>query len=383
METLEETVRVATSKPVQRAAVHTALLASGAVTLFCLAAIATGLFFQNFVPDYHVSIPVHLQYGSSPNPYGVSSLTNPPMIKSQQDYDVSVALSMPKSPANLERGNFMVSLYLLGSKASSKLEADARDFAVSRESFTAHQVLFKSRRLALVPYTDPMVSVAKRFVLLLYHMVVPSSQACEMKIALAERLVFPKNSYIPASAYVEVEAGQNIHIYSAALTMTARLSGLRWFMFHYRLPAYIVFTLVFWACEVIFMAMAWAFWIAATGSKVSGTAKDKRAVTGGSRDDGIRDESSDYAHTFPTYGRQQPLKHEPDIKDESEGRQLSDIPLAGAEADDEDDLDGGGGDGSRRYDSGLGTSFSERGSESMRRRSSRGPSGRDESGSRR
>lgn len=62
-EILEETVRVATSKPVQRAAINTALLVSGAVTLFCLAAIATGLFFQNFVPDHFVKTPVHLQYG--------------------------------------------------------------------------------------------------------------------------------------------------------------------------------------------------------------------------------------------------------------------------------------------------------------------------------
>lgn len=56
-------MRVATSKPVQRAAINTALLASGAISLFCLAAIATGLFFQNFVPDHLVTIPVHLQYG--------------------------------------------------------------------------------------------------------------------------------------------------------------------------------------------------------------------------------------------------------------------------------------------------------------------------------
>lgn len=62
-ETFQETARVFTSKPVQRAAVNVVLLVSGAVTLLGLAAIATVLFFQNFVPDQFVTTPVHLQYG--------------------------------------------------------------------------------------------------------------------------------------------------------------------------------------------------------------------------------------------------------------------------------------------------------------------------------
>lgn len=62
-ETLQETARAVTSKPVQRAVVNTVLLVSSAVSLFCFAAIACAVFFQNFVPDRYVTTPVHLQYG--------------------------------------------------------------------------------------------------------------------------------------------------------------------------------------------------------------------------------------------------------------------------------------------------------------------------------
>ena len=62
-ETLQETARVVTSKPVQRAVVNTVLLVSTAATLFCTASIASVLFFQNFLPHEVVTLPVHLQYG--------------------------------------------------------------------------------------------------------------------------------------------------------------------------------------------------------------------------------------------------------------------------------------------------------------------------------
>ncbi|RFU74722.1 sh3 domain-containing [Trichoderma arundinaceum] len=380
METFQETARVVTSKPVQRAVVNIALLVSGAVTLLCLAAVASVLFFQNFVPDQFVTTPVHLQYGLSSNPYGVAVLAVP-MLKSQQDYDISVTLSMPRSPPNVERGNFMVSLYLLGSENSDALAVSARRFANGHPDFEQSSVLFTSRRLALLPYIDPVVSLASRILFLLYHLIVPTAQTCVMKIPVAERVVFPTDSAIPSSAYVEVEAGQGIQIYSASLTMTAQLSGLRWLMFHYRLLTFVTFTMLFWVCELAFMSVAWAIFSSLTGSS-SGEPEHKalkgqrRSTTEGltesddfdENDEG--DDTSDYPQQFPTYGKQPALKHEPDVKvkDEEEHKQpLYEIPVAGEEADDEEE---DAEDKSPR-DSGIGTSYSGEGSSSVRKRSSR------------
>lgn len=62
-DTLLETYRLATSKSTQRALLNTILLVSGAVTLLGLAAVATGLFFHNFVPRQVLTKLVYLQYG--------------------------------------------------------------------------------------------------------------------------------------------------------------------------------------------------------------------------------------------------------------------------------------------------------------------------------
>ncbi|PNP60358.1 hypothetical protein THARTR1_00382 [Trichoderma harzianum] len=377
-ETFQETARVVTSKPVQRAVVNVVLLVSGAVTLLCLAAVASVLFFQNFVPDQFVTTPVHLQYGLSSNPYGVAALTVP-MLKSQQDYDISVTLSMPRSPPNVERGNFMISLYLLDSKISDTLDVSARKFANDRSDFEQSNVLFTSRRPALIPYVDPVVSLASRILFLLYHLIVPTSQTCVLNVPVAERVTFPTDSAIPSTAYVEVEAGQGIQIYSASLTMTAQLSGLRWLMFHYRLLTFITFTMLFWVCELGFMVVAWAILSALLGTSSSSMElkshrNQRRSTTEGmtdsdgydENDDG--DDASDYPQQFPTYGKQPPLKHEPDVKDEEEPQQpLHEIPIAGEEADDEEEE---GEDKSPR-DSGIGTSYSGEGSSSVRKRSIR------------
>lgn len=61
-ETVENTVRAMTSKPVQRAAVNVVLLVSGVAALLGLASLATIIFFKNFVPDQFITKPVFLQY---------------------------------------------------------------------------------------------------------------------------------------------------------------------------------------------------------------------------------------------------------------------------------------------------------------------------------
>jgi len=67
-DTIQQTARAVTSKPVQRAVVNTILVVTGAVSLFCIAGLATALFFQNYFPDQVLSAPVHLQYGYVSNP---------------------------------------------------------------------------------------------------------------------------------------------------------------------------------------------------------------------------------------------------------------------------------------------------------------------------
>lgn len=315
------------------------------------------------------------------HPYGLVSLTSP-ALKYAQDYDISVKLLMPRSQANVDRGNFMVSLHMLDLDTTPLLEAAARHFVDSHDQFEGHNILFSSRRPALVPYVDPLVSLASRILFLFYYMVFPSSQTTDLTIGLAERVSFAKGSALPASAYIEIEAGQTIETYQAFLVLTAQLRGLRWLMYHYRLPTYIFFTGLFWICEVLFMAGAWSVWTLATASKDSGLDYDERErkSSSGAVEDagGYNDDLSDRPSRFPGAGGSLPLKQDPDIKDEVEEEEkeeaqraklLSEIPIAGAEADDEFEDDERGG----RAAAGTGSSYSEQRSGSgarVRRRTS-------------
>ncbi len=110
------------------------------------------------------------------------------------------------------------------------------------------------------------------------------------------------------------------------------------------------------------------------GTEWTGTIKNE--------DDELEDpDLSDTPRTFPTYGRQPPLRYVPKVKEEDNEEsvldEIADQPPA-AEADDEDEEEGedfpqrGG-----KTDSGIGTSFSEAGERSglaRRRSKGKGPS---------
>ena len=278
----------------------------------------------------------------------------------------------------------MVSLYLVDSKGKDTMDSKALVFAKEHVDFGNTKVLFMSRRPALMPYVDPVVSLTSRVLFMAYHLFSSQSQKHQLTIGLAERVAFPKESVLPASAYVEVEAGQDIQIYSTELIMTAQLRGLRWLMVHYRLLTYVVFTMLFWFFEVLFMSAAWTLysssvssgdsqgWMVPKGRRRGGTAGDTE-----DDDDSNDDEDDDHyegdTHSQqPRPGSSRHAKTEYGIKDERGERLLADIPAAGAEADDE--FDYGDEDEVTKEEgqpSGMATSYREEGQGSIRRRASR------------
>lgn len=277
----------------------------------------------------------------------------------------------------------MVSLHLIDAGGKSSLVDSAHSFAKERTDFGARKILFTSRRPALVPYADPVVSLASRIFFLAYHVLFPASQTLTMTVPLAERVEFFKESLIPAAAFVEVEAGQDIQIYKAELTLTAQLRGLRWLMFHYRLITYTAFTVLFWLCELLFMSFAWAGWVSFTGSVEYDLPEKgrRRAIEGGNDHSGSDDDHengdeyaedsdiSDRPHSSSSHRKSLKFKNEASVKDEEDSaRPLSEIPLAspGIEADDEDDFD----EDDNAASAGLGTGYNQGGSDQVRRRAS-------------
>lgn len=273
-------------------------------------------------------------------------------LKSQQPYDITISLAMPRSPANTERGNFMVDLQLLKTRPALGNITEGPS-AVPKES----DILFRSRRPAIVPYEDPVVNLASRVIFLAYHLMVQDTHVLRLDVKMAEKVVLSsQQSALPKWMSVEVLAGQTIETYNASLIMNAQLRGLRWLMFHYRLPTFVIAAAIFWAAEVLFMLAAWLAWTRPGPSKTPEVDKETELERSSQAIKKEEDDLSDIPMTFPTYGKQPPLAYEPTPRAASPDRGPEGGLPHDAEADDEAEDDG---QSSAPADSGIGTSYSE------------------------
>lgn len=326
------------------------------------------------------------------NPYGLALLPGA-KFKDYQDYDISVTLKLPNSPTNLARGNFMLALYLLDDAEGPHTQLwtaiigshPPPTAVLSPHSVLADRnIIFMSTRPAIIPYTDPLVSLAKRVLLLAYHVFVPASETTRLVVPMAERLEFRPDKMMPTTLVLDVQAGQSLQVYDVLVTFTAQLGGLRWFMHTWWITSFVLFTTLFWLSEVFFLALTAVatkvLWSAVFGGGSRGRAPTGMIKEEEGRNPRIKQEGlgqgktlDDVPMTFPTSSQQPPLRYEPEPGHAS-AVSLPQQPQAdvGGEADVEDEEVG------EEYreedlgrDSGIGTSFSERdGGGSIRRRTS-------------
>ena len=345
-----------------------------------------------------------LLYSYGANPWGVASIAQT-RLKNTQPYDISVSLTLPKSPTNLERGNFMVALHLLDDipppKKQQKLDSPLPPqptssyttgplgqllLPVQRDPsfyFAGKNIMFTSTRPGLLPYTDPLVSLASRIFFIAYHVLKPHSEYTTLRINLAENLAFPRGAVLPTSVFVEVQAGQSLQVHKASATFAAQLAGLRYFMYYWRVTAFLGFTAAFWVCEVGFMVVTWglASVLLGGGGKSDGGGAVVKVEEGEQtvkRDNNEEEGMSPTERTFPSTSKQPPIKYEGRIKqEEGEAQGIAPDAHPAAEADDEDEDDGElEGEGAAYRDSGIGTSYDDNVSrEGVKRRVS-GRSGR-------
>lgn len=226
-------------------------------------------------------------------------------------------------------------------------------------------ILFSSRRPAILRYTSRLVSLSERVFTLPLYVLGWRQEAEVLRIPMAEGTEFPRGrKNIPGYVMLEVQAGQEVQVYDVRVQFKAQFVGLRWVMYNHRIISFITFTTAFWVSEMVFALIGWLVVRVIFASKV----EVKKEIGKGEETDGsvIKEERtdeepdlSDTPRTFPTYGRQAPLRFVPKVKEEEFKEEDSEeYGLAPVEADDEDEEEEGQ-FGER--DSGIGTSFSEGG----------------------
>jgi hypothetical protein len=375
------------------------------VILLGLAVTAYILFYLNYVPQIGIERIVHLQYGyrpqsfykhsdtdslpysDGPHPYGIANLDS--TIIGDQAYDIALSLHVPRSPPNLAQGNFMLSLSLLSPSYVPPVLSSVPP-SILQESHSStippSQLLFVSRRPAILTYSSRLVSLSSRIFSLPLYILGLKHESEVLHIPMAESAIFKKGrANVPAYVLLELQTGQEVQVYDVRIHFRARFGGLRWLMYNHRITSFFGFTTAFWFAEIIFTCLGWIalryIFTSATPSEIKTEGAIKGDETDATIKSEIKDEPetdepdlSDTPRTFPTYGRQQPLRYIPKVKDEDSEEYVLDEaaiqPLAAMEADDEDEEDV-----FRARDSGIGTSFSEGGERRAgvtRRRSGRG-----------
>jgi hypothetical protein len=211
-----------------------------------------------------------------------------------------------------------------------------------------------------------------------------------LHIPMAESAVFRKGrANVPAYVLLELQTGQDVQVYDVQIQFKARFGGFRWLMYNHRILSFFAFTAAFWLSEILFTGIGWIalqyiFTSSSSKIKTEGAIKGEETDASTVKTETKEEEPetdepdlSDTPRTFPTYGRQPPLRYVPKVKDEDSEEYVLDEtaiqPLAAMEADDEEDEE----DVVRTRDSGIGTSFSEGGGRGgvARRRSGRGRGG--------
>lgn len=380
-------IRLAISKPAQKGYINTVLFLATSIVLFGFAALAYTLFYWNFIPKIGIEKTVYFQFSEALQPWGVAHLGD--ALVHDQEYDITIHLDLPRSPANLDAGNFMLEMVLLSPAIRKDVFEKAIADVYPRKPVPGEEhVIFRSRRPAILTYHSHLIDVARRLAGLPWYMTGWQREAEALSVPMAESLSFSRGrNKIPASIMLEMKHGEgktNIQVYTATVKLQARFCGLRWLMYNHRIFSSFIFTTAFWLAEMVFAVISWvllAIWATANAPSTEGT--EKKIKLEDDVDASIDDfDLSDTPRTFPTLSRQAPLRYEPKVKtemaDEDNASEKANTRPFGAEADDElgESVDVVSGSSNFQagnwVDSGIGTSLSEGGGSGLQRRRSKG-----------
>lgn len=406
-------IRVATSPALLRTYLRTALVLLTSTILFGIAVIAYSTFYYTYIPVRGIEVPVYLQFdhfasltypptlnpptrapppdspdalveraGRTKFPYGIANVNG---LVSRQKYDVVVEMVLPRSDRNLDAGNWMVGLEMrgpgtVGGGVKNMLgwgeEWDVEDYSQGQNPGTEKEsvpgaatnpegvkatekpvVLARSRRPAILTYRSPLTELAYRVLRLPLYVIGWGQEAEDIRIKMMEAVEFEKGwRNVPASLRVELRSRTSLEVYKVAVRFVAKLEGLRWFMYHYRLSSFVLFTGLFWSVEICVVLITWGVFsllLGGAGQVKEEEQKDSvvKVEDGGAVTPKTEPASSapstplsDTSRTFPTLRSQQPLHYSSSsgeaskMKAERNTPALEDIPAREeAEADDEDE----------------------------------------------
>jgi seipin len=297
-------------------------------------------------------------------PYGIA---NVPGLVSRQKYDVTVEMTVPRSNTNLNAGNWMVGLEMRGPSnagggikgllgwdeewnADDHSQSDAPGSTTPKSAteglFATPTVIARSRRPAILTYRSYILEHVYRLLRLPLYLAGWHTESEHIELPMMESVEFDKGiRNVPTSVKIELRSAHPLEIYTVLVRFSARMEGLRWLMYRYRLSSAIAGTCMFWSVEMGVLMVTWAVFTLLFGASTSPSQerqkiKQEPAVKHEDEDSVPGTPYSDTSRTFPTLSSHQPLHYRsssPKLEHEDAPR-MEDIPAReDAEADDEED----------------------------------------------
>ncbi|KAJ5891993.1 uncharacterized protein N7473_008221 [Penicillium subrubescens] len=245
MDALLTPFRALVSKTALRIYLNIILFSGATLLLLGISGIAYAIFYFRFIPTVGVGREIHLQFGDL-NPWGIATFDSE--FVSSQPYDVAVALDLPRTPTNLDVGNFMIDLTLYSPETASVLPTTAN----------SQNKISHSRRPAILTYTSPLVDFARKLVRLPLYVVGWRREAETLEVSMMEKVEFARGSRNrPQSLRLEIQSEKKMQVYSARVEFRARFTGLRWFMYRWKLTFFMVFSSLFWTVSMASASLTW------------------------------------------------------------------------------------------------------------------------------
>lgn len=269
---------------------------------------------------------------------------------------------------------------------------DTAAVVVPRGGREEDAALARAQRSAVLTYRSGIVEMVRWARQLPLYVLGWRREAETLEVAMLEGVVFARGwRGVPRRVRVEVRAATVLQVYEVVVIVEARLEGLKWFMWRWRVTAAVVMVVAFWVVEVVVALATWGVArVVFARPAVGMLGGEKRGEADGDEGTVKEEESegmSDTSRVFPSIGRQPPVRYSsPKVKEEedaAEAKPALPIHATAAEADDEDeDLDQYPNNG-RGFDSGIGTSMESSGGgvEGVRKRKGRSSFGSGRYGS--
>ena len=169
---------------------------------------------------------IYTSVSSDGHPYGTAHLGS--SLTSLQPYDVKLFLDVPRTPSNIEAGNFMIDLGLLSPVEPVTNIADfLPSFANPLNGSSS--VLARSRRPASLTYASPILDLAHKLSALPWYVIGWKKDNELIEVSMLEGAEFARGwKNIPNQVYVKIEADKKMQFYQVIVKIKARFQGLRY-----------------------------------------------------------------------------------------------------------------------------------------------------------